>query len=130
MVQDGSTIRAASIIVDEDIRLVAGWKKNGTAQKTSTGSSMNLFIETKYHKTSASDIIRQIGLYKEYESAIQDKCGYNYTEWCVLTFFDLSDLEQLELDIAKIKWIKMGARFNEWWSKRQNVTQKRSRCEL
>ena len=71
---------------------------------------LRLYIETKYHKTSASDIIRQVGLYKEY---LPPQSSFR---WCVLTFFDLSDLEQTELVNAKINWIRMGSRFDDWWT--------------
>ncbi len=69
-------------------------------------------IETKFHPTSASDIVRQVKLYDEYLS-------YKYP-WLILTFFQLSNLEQEELKLAKLNWIHLGGnKFNEWYEQKQ-----------
>jgi hypothetical protein len=78
-------------------------------------------FETKFHKTSAADIIRQVKLYREYMS---ENC------WFTLTFFDLSDTEQSELSNAGIRWIRMGTKFDRWWNDQQQHTHKRARLEL
>ena len=79
-------------------------------------------FETKFHKTSAADIIRQVKLYREYK----DREYYHPTEifWFTLTFFDLSDMEQSELFNADIKWIRMGSKFDMWWDDQQRIPKK------
>jgi len=69
-------------------------------------------METKFHETSAADILRQVKLYREYDR--------ERASWFALTFFDLSALEQNELSNADIAWIRMGGpRFDEWWKDQQ-----------
>ncbi len=71
------------------------------------------YIETKFHPTPASDILKQTKLYSEY-------LNFNYP-WLILTFFPFSNLEQEELKTAKLNWIQLGGtKFNEWYSKKQN----------
>ena len=67
-------------------------------------------FETKFHKTSAADILRQVNLYRE---------DWDDSRWFALTFFDLSELEQNELSNANIYWIRMGSKFDEWWKEQQ-----------
>lgn len=69
-------------------------------------------IETKFHPTSASDIIRQIKLYDEYLPSKQP--------WLILTFFQLSNLEQEELKAAGLHWIMLGGpSFYAWYNAKQ-----------
>ncbi len=83
--------------------------------KISITQFQNFHIETKFHPTSASDIIRQVKLYDEYLT-------FKYP-WLILTFFQLSNLEQEELKFAKLNWIHLGGnKFNEWYENKQKET--------
>ena len=83
-------------------------------------------IETKFHKTSAADIIRQVKLYREYKDG---NLRPEEIFWFTLTFFDLSDTEQSELSNAGIYWIRMGHQFDQWWKDQQHIP-KRARLVL
>ncbi len=86
------------------------WTQKQILYKTQT---QTFRIETKFHPTSASDIIRQIKLYDEYLTIKQP--------WLILTFFPLSNLEQDELTAAKLHWIQLGGHeFNLWFNAKQN----------
>jgi hypothetical protein len=122
--RDGKwTANTNNFTMNDNMRLLSVWTKTNE-QPLLTGSEYGkLFIETKYHKTSASDIIRQIKLYREYMTT-------NDNNWCVLTFFDLTNTEQAELECANIHWIKMGDKFEIWYQNQKNSVCKKSKCHL
>ena len=116
-------------------QLVKGYERIDNYQLHADEMQWN--IETKFHKTSAADIIRQVKLYREYKDMLTiDSCGFYYRNlrpeeifWFTLTFFDLSDTEQSELSNAGIYWIRMGHQFDQWWKDQQHIP-KRARLVL
>ena len=92
--------------------LTQNWEKEPSLCQTPKQKQM-FRIETKFHPTSASDIIRQIKLYDEYLP--------NKQHWLVLTFFQLSNLEQEELKAAGLHWILLGGpTFYNWYNAKQS----------
>ncbi len=114
--------------VDENVKKVPGWMLHETTT-TEITEVKRLIIETKFHKTSASNISRQINLFRAFPTTdVNYSSSYsqyfnsaNYSFWCVATFFDLSELEQEELRRARIFWIRMGPRFDAWWLQQQHL---------
>jgi hypothetical protein len=98
----------------DSIRHWTGWVPGWVPVLNHTvwSKTMRWNMETKFHETSAADILRQVKLYREYDR--------ERASWFALTFFDLSALEQNELSNADIAWIRMGGpRFDEWWKDQQ-----------
>lgn len=71
-------------------------------------------IETKFHPTPASDIVRQIKLYEDYLPITKKP-------WIVVTFYPFSCLEQHELKLAGLHWIHLGGQDFEKWFIEQNA---------
>jgi hypothetical protein len=121
---DGKWIsNANNFTMNDNIKLLNVWKKTSEQRLLTDSENIKLFIETKFHKTSAFDMIRQIKLYREYMTA-------NHNIWCVVMFFDLTNTEQTELEISNIKWIKMGDKFETWYQEQKHSAYKKSKCDL
>lgn len=80
-------------------------------------------IETKCNPVPASDIVRQINLYREY-------CNLFDFKWFALTCFDLPETEQADLKCSNIDWVRLGALFDAWHGSKHEHPPKKARCEL
>ena len=90
-------------------------------------TNMALAFEVKAGKETIGNILRQISLYREYMDGLgvdeRRECPYNgriYTQppFFVATMWPLTDVEVRELEAAKIHYVLLGPRFQEW--KKQN----------
>jgi hypothetical protein len=117
------------LVLDFHTRYVSALQEQPSQQRE-VDAFYTIHIETKCHPVPASDIVRQINLYREYMSGGLWAWTSSNFRWFALTCFDLSETEQADLKCSNITWVRLGALFDAWYDSKQEHPPKKARCEL
>lgn len=79
---------------------------------------MSAFIEVKIGRASAGDVLRQIGLYREY---VDIENYYDTPPWFLATPYAIDRTDKATLESAGIRHILLGEKFQRWAAERQSA---------
>lgn len=95
------------------------WKEHSSSREF----KFDIVIETKVNPICIGDVLRQIGLYREYKTNYRDSEDPIENLWFLVTTYPLSAIDIESLASSKIHHVRLGSSFEKWaeWQTRPSA---------